>query len=101
MILLLTKCQIKNKLQSIIHNYSTFPIIIYESTEGNNFFIGGDSDMKQIINFIDSFHNMSQISASNSNQISNINLPSNININEGKRRLTYNLLLLTNKINLY
>ncbi len=87
------KNAIKTKLNPLIGSYSTFPIIIYETTKGKQFFIGGNSALENIMNFVDSFN---QIKVSNfSSCITNNELSE---FDEGKRRLICNLLLLKNKI---
>jgi hypothetical protein len=87
------KNMVKTKLNPLIGSYSTFPIIIYETTKGKQFFIGGDSALGEIMNFVDSFN---QVKMSNfSSCITNNELAE---YDEGKRRLICNLLLLKNKI---
>ena len=87
------KNEVKTKLNLLIGSYSTFPIIIYESSKGIQFFIGGNSDLEQIMNFVNSFN---QININNFQScISNTTLTQ---YDEGKRRLICNLLLLKNKI---
>jgi hypothetical protein len=84
---------IKTKLNSLIGSYSTFPIIIYESSKGKQFFIGGNSALEEIMNFVNSFN---QINVNNfSSCMSNNTLAQ---YDEGKRRLICNLLVLKNKI---
>lgn len=93
------KNKIRKELESIIGNYSTWPIIIYESTQGNKFFIGGNSHLNEIIEFVSKFNGklnvnelLTCISEESLNKI-------NPNLNEeGKRRLICNLLLMKNKI---
>ena len=91
------KNNIKQTLKSIIGNHSTFPIIIYESSKENKYFIGGDSDLVEIMNFVNSFNNDNYNKDNLSTYISNKLTNTNLN-NEGKRRLIYNLLLLKNKL---
>lgn len=93
------KNKLRKQLEPIIGNYSTWPVIIYESTQGNKFFIGGDSNLNEIMNFVNSFSGqlnvnelLTCISSESLNKI-------NPNLNdEGKRRLICNLLLIKNKI---
>lgn len=93
------KNKMRKQLEPIIGNYSTWPIIIYESTQGKKFFIGGDSNLKEIIDFVGRFNGqlnvnelLTCISEESLNKI-------NPNLNdEGKRRLICNLLLMKNKI---
>lgn len=87
------KNAIKTKLNSLIGSYSTFPIIIYETTKGKQFFIGGDSALSEIMNYVNSFNQ-----TKTSNFSSCITINELANFDEGKRRLICNLLLLKNKI---
>ena len=93
------KNNILNSLGNLIGNHSTFPIIIYESTKGKQFFIGGNNDFMEIINYVDSIKekiNFNDLSTCMSDKLL---LGDNL-YDEGKRRLICNLLMLKNKINL-
>jgi len=91
------KNNIRQSLKHIIGDHATFPIIIYETSRGEQYFIGGDSELKNIILLVDKF------TVTNSNNfLSDITLyfEKLSNYNNGKQRLIYYLLLLNNKINL-
>lgn len=49
----LIKKSILNKLHSIIEDHSTFPIIIYKTTNKKLLLIGGNSDLQQLIQYVD------------------------------------------------
>jgi hypothetical protein len=81
------KNNIRSLLKPVIHNYNTFPIIIYETTSNNKFLIGGNSDLMEILSYIETINKL------NMQKIALIN-------NEGRRKLIYYLLLINNKINI-
>jgi len=95
------KNKIKEKLKPIINNYGTWPIVIYTSTKGEEFLIGGDSDLNDIINFCMNFNKVTTIDelfriiSERSIEYTNSKLNG-----EGERRLICNLLLIGNKIKL-
>ena len=93
------KNNVKQSLKHLIGNHSTFPIVIYETSNGHQYFIGGDSDLVEIMNFVDTFNNNVNITDLSSCLSENTLNRINPNLNEeGKKRLICNLLLLKNKI---
>lgn len=93
------KNKLRKQLEPVIGNYSTWPIVIYESTQGKQFFIGGNSNLDEIMNFVNTFNGQLNVNelltCVSSESLNKIN--PNLN-DEGKRRLICNLLLIKNKI---
>jgi len=86
------KNKIKNRLRSIIGNHNTFPIVIYETSDKKQFFIGGDSNL---MNIFDCVNNLST-----SNVTTTINSIKNLNLQEGERRLLCQIAILQKKLNI-
>jgi len=89
------KNKVKLDLYPIIGNYSTFPIIIYETTKKEEFFIGGNSDLDEVLLRIESY----DVSKYNIKELS-LYLTSELIPNTGRRHFIYHLLILKNKIKL-
>jgi len=87
------KNKIKSELFSIIGNYSTFPIIIYETQKKETFFIGGNSDLNEILSFVDNI----DVSKYNIHELP-LYLTSEQIPNTGRRHFIYHLLILKNKL---
>jgi hypothetical protein len=89
----------KHMLKDTIGSYSTWPMIIYETTNGKKFFIGGNSDLEEILNYVNSFDKQistNKLSMCLSDEKIGEKYP-NLN-DEGKKRLLCNLLLIKNKV---
>ncbi len=85
------KDKIKTSLQSLIGNYSTFPIIIYKTSKNEQYFIGGNSDLKNML---------AEADKANVSDLKTVaNCVDKLSNNEGYKRLLCQLLLLTGKIN--
>ena len=73
------KQSLKNKLKKIIDNYSTFPIILYKTSKNQLLLIGGNSDLQQLINCVDTIKNKENIN--------------NLDITDNQKRLLYYMFL--------
>lgn len=52
------KSEVKNKLEKIIGNHNTFPIIIYRRSKGKKYLVGGNSDLENIMKIYHSISNL-------------------------------------------
>ena len=82
------KNDVFNKLNYLINNYKTFPIIIYESSKEKQFFIGGNDTLMNLIKLSKSY----QIKNKEKDNILNYIFISCNNLNDGQKRLLYYLI---------
>jgi glutaredoxin len=59
------KQALKNRLQKIIGDHSTFPIILYKTSKNQLLLIGGNNDLQQLINHVDIVQDKDEINQLN------------------------------------
>lgn len=85
----IAKNDVFNKLNHLINNHRTFPIVIYETSKGKQYFIGGNDVFMSLIRLSESY----QLHRDKNNILKYIlTSPSCNNLDDGQKRLLYYLI---------